>query len=186
MYHIQNTVPVVHQILQTQSASTLHPALEQNEDKVSSGYEVSSLRSSNLRGSPSPYTEQEHLIWYRGMFGTVTLEKTSKYSQAPNAGANGKTTLISETAWTFRPSFIRYTLQLLYARSFGHVSQSLNIYPVLSEFDPIFSMCLDGDLLGLQSALSRPCASPFVTDYDGWTLLHVSTGFHSLLVHVCN
>ena len=177
MYHIQNTVPVVHQILQTQSASNLRPALDQNEDEVSSGYKVSSLRSSNLTGSLSPYTEQVHSLWYRGVFGTVTLDKTSKYSQVPNPGANGRTTFVSETAWTFRPSFISYTLQLLYARSFGHVSRSLNVYPMLSNSDPIFYMCLDGDLLGLQTALSRRRVSPFVIDTTGCTLLHVNTEF---------
>ena len=169
MYHIQNTVPVVDQILQIQSASNVHPALDQYEYEVSPRCEVSTFPS-------SPYTEQKHLLWYRGMFGTMTLRKTSKYSQTPSAGANGERPLVSETVWAFTPSFISYTLQLLYARSFGHVSRSLNIYPVLSASDPIFSMCEDGDLLGLQTALSRQRVSPFVTDYEsGWTLLHVST-----------
>ena len=186
MYHIQNTVPIVHQIRQAQYASTLHPAVDQNEYEVSSGYEVSSLGSTNLTRSPSPYTEQEHVLWYRGMFGTMTLRKTSKYSQTPSAGADREIPLVSETVWAFTPSFISYTLQLLYARSFGQVSRSLNIYPVLSESDPIFSMCEDGDLLGLQTALSRQHVSPFVTNYYGWTLLHVSAGFSLLLVHDCN
>ena len=185
MYHIQNTVPVVHQIRQAQYASIRHAALDQKEDKVSSKYEVSSLHSSNLTGSP-PYTEQEHLLWYRGMFGTVTLKKTSKYYQALNAGADGDMPLVNQTVWAFRPSFINYTLQLLYARSFGYVSRSLNVYPVLSESDPIFSLCEHGDLLDLQTALSRQRVSPFVTDHEsGWTLLHVSTVFFLLLVPDC-
>ena len=170
MYHIQNTVPVVHQILQTQSASNVHPALDRYEYEVSPRCEVTF--------PSSPYTEQEHVLWYRGMFGTMSLRKTSKYSQTPSAGANGEIPLVSETVWAFTPSFISYTLQLLYARSFGHVSRSLNIYPVLSRSDPIFSMCQDGDLLGLQTALSRQLVSPFVTEHEsGWTLLHVSTEF---------
>ena len=178
MYHIQNTLPVVHQIRQAQYASISHPALDQNEDEVPARYEISSLRSSSLTRSPSPYTEHEHLIWYRGMFGTVALKKTSKYSQASGVGANGKIPIVSGTVWTFRPSFISYTFQLLYARSFSHVSRSLNIYPVLSKSDPIFSMCRDGDLLGLRTALSRQRVSPFVSDHEeGRTLLHVSTGF---------
>ena len=184
MYHIQNTVSVVHHIRHAQSAatSTLHPTLDEDPPRR----EVSSLCSTNIMGSSSPYTEQEHLLWCCGIFGTVALRKTSKYSQAPSAGAKEKIPLVSETVWTFRPSLISYTLQLLYARSFGHVSRSLNIYPVLSDSDPIFSMCWEGDLLGLQSALSKQRVSPFVTNCDGWTLLHVSTAFPPLLVHDCN
>ena len=177
MYHIQNTVPVVHQILQTQSMSTLYPALDKKEYKVSPEYEVSNLCSTPKMGSPSPYTEQECVLWYSGIFGLITLRKTSKYSQTVEAGASGKIPLVNKTVWTFRPSFISFTLQLLYAWSFGHVSRSLNIYPVLSKSDPIFSMCTNGDLSGLQTALSRQRVSPFVTDDEmGWTLLHVSTG----------
>ena len=182
MYHIQNTVPVVQHIRQAHSAS-----LDQNKDEDSPRYKVSSLRSTPVMGSPSPYTEQEHLLWDGGMFGTMTLRKTSKYFEAPSAGAKGELPLVSETVWTFRPSFVSYTLQLLYARSFGHVSRSLNIYPVLSDSDPIFSMCWEGDLLGLQTALSSQRVSPFVTDSElGWTLLHVSTGFSLLLYHDCD
>ena len=176
MYHIQNTVPVVHQILQTQSMSTLYPALDKKECEVSPGYEISSLRSTPKMGSPSLYTEQECVLWYGGIFGTITLRKTSKYSQTVKAGASGKIPLVNKTVWTFRPSFISFTLQLLYARSFGYVSRNLNTYPVLSGSDPIFSICLDGDLSGLQTALSRQRVSPFVTDESGWTLLHVSAG----------
>ena len=184
MYHIQNTIPIIHRIWQAQDASNLHPALDQNQDEVSSGYEVSSLRSSNLTRCPSPYTEQEHVLWYRGMFGTMTLRKSSKYSQVPISGANGEIPLISETVWTFTPSFLSYTLQLFHARSFGHVSRSLNIYSVLSESDPIFFMCMNGDLLGLQTALGRRRVSPFVTDYEsGYTLLHVRTVFPLHLIY---
>ena len=187
MYHIQNTVPFTHQIRPAQSASTLIPVLDPNKDEDSPGHEISSLRSINLSRFPSSYTEHEHVLWDGGMFGTMTLRKISKYSQAPSARANRRTPLVSETVWTFKPSFISYTLQLLYARSFGYVSRSLNIYPVLSESDPIFRMCEDGDLLGLQTALSRQGVSPFVVDHEfGCTLLHVSTGDLRLLVHDCN
>ena len=178
MYHIQNTVQIVRPVKQAQSASLLHDDFPRHE--------VSSLRCTHSRGSASPHTWQEHLLWYRGIFGTMTLRKISKYSQATSAGANGKIPLVNKTVWTFRPSFISYTLQLHYARSFRHISRSLNIYPVLSQSDPIFSMCEQGDLLGLQTALTRQCVSPFVTDYEsGWTLLHVSTRFSIIMVHDC-
>lgn len=182
MYHIQNTVPVDHQTRQTEYASSPHPPLDQNEEEISSGYEISNLLSPNSTRSPSSYTQQEHVLWDGGRFGTVTFRKKSEYSPAMNTGANGKSPLVSEIVWTFRPSFISYTLQLLYSRSSGHISRSLNIYPVLSDSNPIFQIFRDGDLLDLQTALTRQRVSPFVTNEGGWTLLHVSTGF--LLVSV--
>ena len=173
MYHIQNTVPIVHQTQQAQSVSTLDSALDQSEDEESPGYEVSSSWFTKCITYASPCTEQEHVTWYRGMFGTMTLEKKSKYPKS-SASAGRKKPLVSEMAWTFRSSFISYAIQLRYARSFGYVSPSLNVYPVLDRSDPVFDMCEDGDLSGLQAALSRNSVSPFVTDPDGRTLLHVS------------
>ena len=185
MYHIQNTVPIVHQIRQAQSVSTLPSAPSQNEDEDCRGHKVSiscSTNSIQYPSSPSSRSKQQHAQWYSRTFGTLNLQKKSKYSKPPSASNQGKTPLISETAWTFRPSFISYALQLRYARSFGYISRSLNIYPVLSYSDPVFKICINGDLLGLQAALSRKGISPFVTDFQGWTLLHVSTDFHQLLV----
>lgn len=44
MYHLQNTVPIVHQIWQAQSMSTLHPFPVANGDGDSQGHEVPSSR----------------------------------------------------------------------------------------------------------------------------------------------
>ena len=173
MYHIQNTVPIVHQIQQAQSVSNLHYAPGRNTDEISSEHELSILHSTKPMKHPCPSTKQEHVTWYGGIFGSMTLEKKSKYSKS-SANAKWERPLITEMAWTFRPSFIRYAIQLRYARSFGYVSPSLNIYPVLSTSDTIFQRCKDGNLLGLQTALSRNGISPFVVDSNGWTLLHVS------------
>ena len=181
MYHIQNTVPIVHQIRQAQSVSTLHCAPALNEVEDSWGHEVSNPCSSNSMSHPSSYFKQEHVLYYNTIMGTMTLQKNSKYSKSPNASAKGKAALVSETAWTFRPSFISYALQLRYARSFGYISRSLNIYLVLSRLDPVFAMCREGDLLGLHVALSRKGVSPFVTDdWCGRTLLHVSVEFTNI------
>lgn len=184
MYHIQNTVPIVHQIQQAQSMSSLQSAASQCPDEKSSGREVSTLHCTNSMNNTCPSTKQEHVTWYGGMFGTMTLEKKSKYSKS-SANAKGKRPLISEMAWTFRPSFIGYAIQLRYARSFGYVSPSLNIYPVLSTSDTIFQTCKDGNMFGLQTALGRNGVSPFVVDSNGWTLLHVSIDVRQLLVRDC-
>lgn len=111
-----------------------------------------------------------------------SLQK-SKCIKSPNASARGKAPLVSETAWTFSPSFISYTLQLRYTRSLGHISRTLNIYPVLSRNDPVFETCREGDLVGLQAVVSREGVSVFVTDDRGSTLLHVSIKDPQPMVH---
>lgn len=184
MYHIQNIAPIVHQIRQAQSVSTFRSAPAQNEVEGSRGHEVSNCPTNSMTHRSS-YIKQEHVLYYNSIFGTVTLQKNSKYSKSLNASTEGNAPLINETAWTFRPSFISYSLQLRYVRSFGYISRSLNIYPVVSMDDPVIKMCRNGELLGLQAALSRKGVSPFVTDVDGWTLLHVSTEFIQHLVHDC-
>ena len=186
MYHIQNTVPILHQIRQAQSVSTLHSFPVPNGDGHSWGHEVSSSRATDLMKNPFPSTKQEHLLWYSGIFGTMTLQKKTNHSKSKNASAEGKAPLVSQVAWTFRTSFISFALQLRYSRSFGHISRSLNIYPVLSRSDTIFELCRSGDLLGLQTALSRKGVSPFVTDDGwGWNLLHVTIDLLLLLPCDC-
>lgn len=57
--------------------------------------------------------------------------------------------------------------------SFGRVSRTLSTYPILESTAPIFAICRNGDLQGLQVALSSGSVSPFVLDEYGETLLHV-------------
>ena len=157
----------------------------QTPDEKSSGHEISTLHSTKSMKHPCPTTKQEYVTWSGGILGTMTLEKKSKYPKS-STNAKGKRPLISEVVWTFRPSFIRYAIQLCYARSFGYISPSLNIYPVLSTSDTIFQTCKDGNILGLQTTLSRKGVSPFVVDSNGWTLLHVSIDVRHLLVRDCS
>ena len=180
MYQIQNTVPIVHQIREAQSMSTICSTPRHMEVELS-GHEVPNPRSTNVMKHSFSSTKQEHMVWYRGMFGTMTLQKKSKRSQPANAVAKGKALLVSETAWTFIPFFVGYALELRYARSLGYISRSLNIYPVLSEDHTVFALCEEGDLSGLQIALIEKRVSPFVIDPHGWTLLHVIIGFPQLL-----
>lgn len=178
MYHIQNTVPIVHQIQEAQSRSTLRSASGQVEDENLSGHEVSSSRSTNNGKYSSPSTKEEHVIWYSGMFGNMTIRKRTKHSQPANAVAKAKTPLVSETAWIFRPTFLGRALQVSYVQSLGYISRSLRVYPMLSSQNSIFRMCRLGDLSGLQTALAEKRVSPFVTDFRGRTLLHHAAQSH--------
>lgn len=139
-YHLQNTVPIVHQIWQAQSMSTLHLFPVADCDGDFQGHEVSSSRPTKFIRNPSPSTKQEHLLWYSGMFGTMTLQQKISHSKSKNASAEGKASLISQISWTFRTSFISFALQPRYSRNFGHISRSLNIYPVLIQSDSMLEL----------------------------------------------
>ena len=186
MYHIQNTIPILNRIRQAQSASTSNLSAGQDQDEDFSGHKIPCLSSTNSMKYPSPSTKQEHVLWYKGIFGTIYHQKKSKYSKSTHTSAEGKASLISETSWTLMPSFVSYALRIRYARSFGHISPSFQIYPMMSHLDPVFELCRNGDLVGLQAAVSMKRLSPFVTDdLLGCTLLHVSINFHQLPAYDC-
>jgi hypothetical protein len=57
---------------------------------------------------------------------------------------------------------------------FTSIQQSLRYYPVVPETAEIFEACRLGNIPWVQSLLDRNVASPFDTDPNGWTPLHVS------------
>ena len=59
--------------------------------------------------------------------------------------------------------------------SLGQISRTLSTYPILADEAPIFDLCMQGDILGLQDVLSSGTVSPFVLDNNGWSLPHVSS-----------
>ena len=149
--------------------STLHERSADNGDNQLK--EVSPSMSSNHAKKNSPVPEVAFIPHYQGILGTVTLQRKKRYI---NSRAVQRLVTIDESAWIIRPSFISYVLELRYIQSFRHISRTLNIYPVLYDTDEVFRMCSKGDVHGLQDLLSQGIVSPFVSDQDGWTLLHVS------------
>lgn len=57
---------------------------------------------------------------------------------------------------------------------FTSIQQCLRYYPVVPETAEIFEACKLGDIEWVKSLLDRNVASPFDTDPNGWTPLHVS------------
>lgn len=57
---------------------------------------------------------------------------------------------------------------------FTSIEQCLRYYPVVPETAEIFEACKQGNISWVQSLLDRNVASPFDTDPNGWTPLHVS------------
>ena len=185
MYHIQHTVPIIHHKRQSEPACSLQFTSCRSEDEDCQGYKAFNLRSTDTTKAPCPFTEEKHVTWYIDMFGIMTRKQKLKYTKSPRSDIEEKQHLVDEKVWTFRPSFLNCVLQLRYAQSLGHVSRSFNIYPMLSKSNPIFAICESGDLLGLQIALSANSVSPFVTDTNGLTLLHVSFLYGQLLADEC-
>lgn len=107
------------------------------------------------------------------------LQTKSKYI---GDDATKEDPVVTKKIWTIQPSFVSYVLEMSYMQSFGHVSKSLNMYPILKRGHHIFELCIDGDIKGLQVALSSGEISPYVLDEDGGTLLHVSALVCQILI----
>lgn len=72
-----------------------------------------------------------------------------------------------------------HQLELQYMQSFSHISRTLNVCPVLSITEEVFSMCEYGEVESLQDLFGKKIVSPFASDIGGWTLLHVGALFIS-------
>lgn len=118
-------------------------------------------------------SKETHSAWYRGYFGRVDIHVKSTSLSASKSRRTGNRAVSEEKTIKITPAFLRKTLELRLLSSFGQVSRTLKIYPILKISTPIFSICKNGDLGGLQAALSSGTISPFVTDEYGWSLLHV-------------
>ena len=132
--------------------------------------------------SPSPTTMEvfrttskaTDLLRYRGFLGSVNIQIKSKSLSRLNARRPRYQAISEEKVVQITPIFLRKTVELRFLNSFGQISRTLNMYPILEYEAPIFRFCREGDLQGLQVALSSGTVSPFALDEDGWSLLHVS------------
>ena len=121
-------------------------------------------------------SKETHSVWYRGYFGSVDIRVKSTSLSTSKSRRTGNRAVSEEKTIKITPAFLRKTLELRLLSSFGQISRTLKTSPVLENGAPIFSICRNGDLGGLQAALSSGTISPFVADEYGWSLLHVSFG----------
>lgn len=70
---------------------------------------------------------------------------------------------------------MRYAIEVKFSDSYWRVPTALRVYAVSHWGAPVFELCKNGDLEGLQVMFSSGSVSPFVIDEDGTSLLHVST-----------
>ena len=114
-------------------------------------------------------------ILYYGLLGKAFVKRKT---QSTKLGCNGKLFIEScskcETTLVFMASFLSTCVEFQYVSTFGSIQRSLRTYPLLPYDHPIWDMCGDGDLKGMQTILGERRVSPFSVDSGGWTLLHVS------------
>ena len=119
-------------------------------------------------------TEETSLVWYHGIFGSIKVQSKSRSLNRPNIRKPESKVVTSEQIITVTPTLFQKTFELRVSASFGGISRSLNSYPILEGNAPIFRICRNGDLQGLQVALSSGDVSPFVLSQGGLSLIHVS------------
>ncbi|KAH8672816.1 hypothetical protein BGZ60DRAFT_527110 [Tricladium varicosporioides] len=111
---------------------------------------------------------------YSSPFGNLFVRKTSKsqtlsrnVEPSPSRAHN-----VDESSWVFMPSFISSCINFRYLSTCGTVQRSLRTYPVISEGHPIWKLCKDGNVQGIQELLNGRQVSPFSINMRGKTLLH--------------
>ena len=119
-------------------------------------------------------TEETSLVWYHGLFGSVRVQSKSRSLNRPNARRPKSKVVTNEKVIAVTPALLRKTFELRFSTSSGGISRSLSSYPILEGRAPIFDICRNGDLQGLQVALSTGDVSPFVLSQGGLSLIHVS------------
>lgn len=169
MHHITVTNPSAHQAVAIDEASLTLPAtIESQLDKASSP--SSYISKSSVLDS----TKETYYDLYKGFFGFVVVQNKSKSLKRSDPRRNDNRAVVNEKIIKIKPSFMHQVLELRLANSFGRISRTLSMYHVLKLDAPIFELCQNGDLQGLQVALGSGGISPFVVDEYGDTLLHVS------------
>ena len=119
-------------------------------------------------------TEETSLVWYHGLLGSVKVRSKSRSLNRPNARKPKSKEVTNEKVIAVTPALFRKTFELRFSNSCGGISRSLSSYPILQGRAPIFDICRNGDLQGLQVALSSGGVSPFVLSQGGLSLIHVS------------
>ena len=120
---------------------------------------------------PSSDAVEEWCKYYMRQFGHVKI--VSRTRRLQGGGQSNSTAMEKSLNIDLHCYFIHRMFSVSLINSFGHVSRTLKVYPVLENDAQIFKMSQVGDLDGLQGFLARGTVSPFVLDRQNMTLLHV-------------
>lgn len=174
MHHLQianEKAPLHTDDKQTRSSNYIPNDITGSTPQTGQGANASAVKPWK---QPSPFVQETEIRLYKSIFGIIRFDKKSKRSNhCANTRSHQSDISLEEDLYLIKPSFLRRGFELRFCNSFGRISRSLSIYPVITADDPVFKMCQKGDIDGLQSAISRGSFSPFVLDHVGRTLLHV-------------
>jgi hypothetical protein len=113
---------------------------------------------------------------FSGPLGRLTIKREARASVFEDEeGLSNISRTQSGSTWVFIPSFLSYAFDFRYLNTCGSVERTLRTYPIISSWHPVWKMCEQGDLRGIQKLLSNREISPFSVDSYGRTLLHVRT-----------
>ena len=117
-------------------------------------------------------SKEQTMLWYRGVFGVVAIREKWINTKRIGSRTNGRT-ISTQKVLTVTSQFLRRAVELYFGTSFTSVPRALRVYQMVNRGAPIFQMCGNGDLEGIQDEFANGTFSPFVVNERGWTLLHV-------------
>ncbi|PMD47170.1 hypothetical protein L207DRAFT_606278 [Hyaloscypha variabilis F] len=127
--------------------------------------------SGSMFRSKKSVTFQSCRSWF-GKFLIRREYRTAEFREDESDSVQGTYTT-GVTTWKFMPSFVARAFEFQALSTCGSIQRSIRIYPIISGRHPVWRMCINGDLKGIQTLLSARQVSPFSVDEKGHTLLHV-------------
>ena len=138
------------------------------------GYERPQEQSRSSRSTFGTTAKVKNYVWYSGFFGRIHLQSESTSLGRSDTHRYEDKATSTQDIIRITPVLLHKTLEFRFGNSFGQISRTLSIYPILKNDAPVFLMCIEGDLRGLQTLLSSGTVSPFALNTGGRSLLHVS------------
>ncbi len=143
-----------------------------SETEYAQQYEELAVTPAKSISSLHITSKEQKTIWYRGVFGSITAQEKWIRTSISGSRTVGKP-VPAKKVLTMTSPFLKRAVELYFGASFASVPRALRVYQIINRRAPIFDMCRNGDLEGVQNELANGTVSPFVVDKYGWTLLHV-------------
>jgi hypothetical protein len=116
--------------------------------------------------------QSTNVFWYQTPFGRLGIRRKLQYTKF-DGRTEGEVATSSETSWIFTPSFLNRCMAFRSMNVFGSIERSFRVWQVIPTTHPVWELCEQGNLVGVQSLLTSRAVSPFSIDEYGETLLHV-------------